>query len=180
MQTCGPAENFQVKSRPSAEESKHAMQVGAPLRGVLRFCYSHPKWLLTSLPLLSHAIQHDMHHNMVVPWDGLQDQEEICWICLDETSAGDGHNGQLLISPCKCPRKVHPTCMARSEVCSKICFRHARSPLSLSTLREHDKAFNFETSSNTALGDWCACPVCTPTAPSLKNVSFQLVFHEAV
>mmetsp|Transcript_19037 Transcript_19037/g.32574 ORF Transcript_19037/g.32574 Transcript_19037/m.32574 type:complete len:591 (-) Transcript_19037:575-2347(-) len=39
------------------------------------------------------------------------ESDEICWICLDEMKAG-----QALISPCKCPRKVHPQCMARWQL----------------------------------------------------------------
>lgn len=38
-----------------------------------------------------------------------QENDDVCWICLDEETIGH----QLLMSPCKCPRKVHPKCLAR-------------------------------------------------------------------
>jgi hypothetical protein len=38
---------------------------------------------------------------------------DACWICLDD-SAPDGDT--LLISPCRCPRKVHPKCLARWQL----------------------------------------------------------------
>jgi hypothetical protein len=43
-----------------------------------------------------------------------QDAEgEQCWICLDDASE-DG--SRQLLSPCKCPRKVHPQCLARWQL----------------------------------------------------------------
>ncbi len=37
----------------------------------------------------------------------------MCWICLEEeTDTGDNN----LFSPCKCPRKVHPQCLARWQL----------------------------------------------------------------
>lgn len=41
----------------------------------------------------------------------MQESDEICWICLDENK-----RGQELRSPCACPRKVHPQCMARWQL----------------------------------------------------------------
>ncbi|KIY97492.1 hypothetical protein MNEG_10471 [Monoraphidium neglectum] len=38
---------------------------------------------------------------------------EQCWICLDD-AAEDG--SRQMISPCKCPRKVHPQCLARWQL----------------------------------------------------------------
>ncbi len=35
----------------------------------------------------------------------------MCWICLDEKQ-----EGQPLYSPCACPRKVHPKCLARWQL----------------------------------------------------------------
>ena len=40
----------------------------------------------------------------------MQDSDEFCWICLDDLSKGQ------LINPCRCPRKVHPTCLARWQL----------------------------------------------------------------
>lgn len=37
--------------------------------------------------------------------------DEVCWICLDENKGQ-----QDLLSPCHCPRKVHPRCMARWQL----------------------------------------------------------------
>lgn len=41
---------------------------------------------------------------------GAQDSDDFCWICLDDVSKGQ------LINPCRCPRKVHPTCLARWQL----------------------------------------------------------------
>jgi hypothetical protein len=38
---------------------------------------------------------------------------DMCWICLEEASE-DGSSE--LMSPCKCPRKVHPQCLARWQL----------------------------------------------------------------
>ena len=39
--------------------------------------------------------------------------QEMCWICLEEESeSGDNR----LMAPCKCPRKVHPQCLARWQL----------------------------------------------------------------
>jgi hypothetical protein len=35
----------------------------------------------------------------------------MCWICLDDTKDKDP-----LVSPCRCPRKVHPRCLARWQL----------------------------------------------------------------
>lgn len=35
----------------------------------------------------------------------------MCWICLDDTKDRD-----VLVSPCRCPRKVHPRCLARWQL----------------------------------------------------------------
>lgn len=53
----------------------------------------------------SHFLVGDDPFTHVLP----QENEDVCWICLDEESIGN----QLLMSPCKCPRKVHPKCLAR-------------------------------------------------------------------
>ncbi|EFJ46303.1 hypothetical protein VOLCADRAFT_46480, partial [Volvox carteri f. nagariensis] len=37
--------------------------------------------------------------------------DDICWICLDGTKDRDP-----LINPCRCPRKVHPRCLARWQL----------------------------------------------------------------
>ncbi|KXZ51012.1 hypothetical protein GPECTOR_14g253 [Gonium pectorale] len=37
--------------------------------------------------------------------------DDMCWICLDDTKDKDP-----LINPCKCPRKVHPRCLARWQL----------------------------------------------------------------
>lgn len=37
----------------------------------------------------------------------------MCWICLEEASEDGSHE---MISPCKCPRKVHPQCLARWQL----------------------------------------------------------------
>uniref|UniRef100_A0A7S0RQR2 RING-CH-type domain-containing protein n=1 Tax=Chlamydomonas leiostraca TaxID=1034604 RepID=A0A7S0RQR2_9CHLO len=37
--------------------------------------------------------------------------DDVCWICLD-----DNQDEQVLMSPCKCPRKVHPKCLARWQL----------------------------------------------------------------
>lgn len=37
----------------------------------------------------------------------------MCWICLEEASENGSHQ---LVSPCKCPRKVHPQCLARWQL----------------------------------------------------------------
>jgi E3 ubiquitin-protein ligase DOA10 len=37
----------------------------------------------------------------------------MCWICLEEASENGDHQ---LVSPCKCPRKVHPQCLARWQL----------------------------------------------------------------
>lgn len=39
------------------------------------------------------------------------ESDEVCWICLDEKQ-----EGQPLYSPCACPRKVHPKCLARWQL----------------------------------------------------------------
>jgi hypothetical protein len=38
---------------------------------------------------------------------------ETCWICLDD-AAQDGTT--RLVRPCRCPRKVHPQCLARWQL----------------------------------------------------------------
>jgi hypothetical protein len=38
---------------------------------------------------------------------------EMCWICLEEAAENGSHK---LMSPCKCPRKVHPQCLARWQL----------------------------------------------------------------
>jgi E3 ubiquitin-protein ligase DOA10 len=44
--------------------------------------------------------------------DGDKDKD-MCWICLEEdTDDGD----TTLYAPCKCPRKVHPQCLARWQL----------------------------------------------------------------
>ncbi|MEW5311194.1 MAG: hypothetical protein WDW38_002929 [Sanguina aurantia] len=40
------------------------------------------------------------------------ESEDVCWICLDERSDGN----EVLMSPCACPRKVHPKCLARWQL----------------------------------------------------------------
>lgn len=37
--------------------------------------------------------------------------DDVCWICLD-----DHQDEQGLFAPCKCPRKVHPKCLARWQL----------------------------------------------------------------
>ncbi|GLI64890.1 hypothetical protein VaNZ11_008281 [Volvox africanus] len=39
------------------------------------------------------------------------ESDDICWICLDGTKDRDP-----LINPCRCPRKVHPRCLARWQL----------------------------------------------------------------
>ena len=36
----------------------------------------------------------------------------MCWICLDDS----GSEKEALVSPCNCPRKVHPKCLARWQL----------------------------------------------------------------
>ncbi len=43
----------------------------------------------------------------------LQGDADMCWICLEEESES---GSAKLISPCKCPRKVHPQCLARWQL----------------------------------------------------------------
>jgi hypothetical protein len=49
---------------------------------------------------------------MLTHWQADGDHEQ-CWICLDD-AAEDG--SRQMISPCKCPRKVHPQCLARWQL----------------------------------------------------------------
>jgi hypothetical protein len=39
------------------------------------------------------------------------ESEDVCWICLDEAD-----EKRPIFSPCKCPRKVHPQCLARWQL----------------------------------------------------------------
>ncbi|KAF8062971.1 hypothetical protein HT031_003810 [Scenedesmus sp. PABB004] len=41
-------------------------------------------------------------------------ESDMCWICLEEESPEDG--SASLMAPCKCPRKVHPQCLARWQL----------------------------------------------------------------
>jgi len=40
-------------------------------------------------------------------------ESEMCWICLEEASEDGSHQ---MVAPCKCPRKVHPQCLARWQL----------------------------------------------------------------
>ncbi len=44
----------------------------------------------------------------------LQESDDICWICLDDGCSTGSR--QDLMSPCQCPRKVHPKCLARWQL----------------------------------------------------------------
>ena len=39
------------------------------------------------------------------------ENKDVCWICLEAEK--EGHS---LVSPCKCPRKAHPKCLARWQL----------------------------------------------------------------
>lgn len=41
------------------------------------------------------------------------ESDDMCWICLDESGDMDK---EPLVSPCSCPRKVHPKCLARWQL----------------------------------------------------------------
>jgi len=43
--------------------------------------------------------------------DSDNDDKEICWICLDT-----GSEDNVLVAPCKCPRKAHAKCLARWQL----------------------------------------------------------------
>eukprot|EP00775_Hariotina_reticulata_P013231 gene13231-13362_t len=45
--------------------------------------------------------------------DRAEESSDMCWICLEEASENGSHK---LMSPCKCPRKVHPQCLARWQL----------------------------------------------------------------
>jgi RING-variant domain len=42
-----------------------------------------------------------------------ESESEMCWICLEEAAEDGSHT---LMSPCRCPRKVHPQCLARWQL----------------------------------------------------------------
>lgn len=42
-----------------------------------------------------------------------EDDEPTCWICL---TSDDGPHGHLARMPCKCPKHVHPPCLARWQL----------------------------------------------------------------
>lgn len=44
---------------------------------------------------------------------GSEGDSDMCWICLEEAAENGSHT---LMSPCKCPRKVHPQCLARWQL----------------------------------------------------------------
>ena len=43
-----------------------------------------------------------------------QEEQDVCWICLDDSTGETGK--ETMMSPCLCPRRVHPKCLARWQL----------------------------------------------------------------
>ncbi|KAI8471650.1 MAG: hypothetical protein J3K34DRAFT_227780 [Monoraphidium minutum] len=82
---------------------------------------------------------------------------EQCWICLDD-AAEDG--SMQLLSPCKCPRKVHPQCLARWQL--------------QQAGRHEEKQCRF---CNTTLADWKANLTPKDLAPEVSKVQPIMVVY---
>ncbi|GBF99335.1 hypothetical protein Rsub_11747 [Raphidocelis subcapitata] len=84
-------------------------------------------------------------------------EHEQCWICLDDASE-DG--SRRLVSPCKCPRRVHPPCLARWQ---------------LQQAGRHEEKFcRF---CNTTLADWKANLTPKDLAPEVSKVQPIMVVY---